>query len=56
LIYLYDINGETLKKIKSLVEEFDKEHAICAVIVEFSDRMLEVCRKIERSWSGSFAG
>lgn len=47
---------ETLQKLKSLVKEFDKEHATCAIIIELSDRMLEACRKIERSWSGSFAG
>jgi len=47
---------EVIQKLKSLVKKLDKERVACAIIVELSDKMLEACRRIERSWSGSFAG
>lgn len=47
---------ETLKKVKSLVREFNKDWRERASIIELCKRMQETCRRVERSWSGSFAG
>lgn len=45
-----------LQKAKALVREFDKGRPERASIIELCEKMGKACRRVERSWSGSFAG
>lgn len=46
-----------IEEIIALVNKFKQEHGdILKRIAQLSDNLAEACNKIERSWSGSFAG
>ena len=42
--------------MKTLVGEFQRKRAVYSFIIELSAKLFDACRKIERSWSGSYAG
>jgi len=51
------MQNEISQKIKSIIKSFNNLHGnTCSYIIGSSNNMLDVCRRIERSWSGSFAG
>lgn len=46
-----------LKEVKKLTEDFQKSHSdVLKKTPEKSEKLREACGKIERTWSGSFAG
>ena len=48
---------ETIKEVKKIVTEFQKKYATnLENISTTSKKLREACEKIERTWSGSFAG
>ena len=48
---------EILEKLEGLINEFKRDYGENLVeLVQISDKIMNACNKIERSWSGSFAG
>lgn len=50
------MNNKILQKLKMLIRAFNKDRTARSTIIELSDKMFNACRKVERSWSGSYAG
>jgi hypothetical protein len=51
------MSSNSLENIKQLISKFETEHtSILNKLISESDKVLEVCDKIDRSWSRSFAG
>jgi len=47
---------EIFQKATSLIQEFERNHSDRVSTIELGENLRKACERIERSWSGSFAG